>query len=190
MPKEAEGIVPTPDDKNWSPVDLATQSFGQSISITPLQLIRAFAATINGGYLVQPHFLMSSFTGSGEQYKFEKKQGLQIISSKTSTSIREMLNKVVNTYNWHPARPRHYSSGGKSGTANIPVKGGDSDDQIISFMSFAPLENPRVVILVKIDRNKNKLTGTEAAGPVIARLIDKTLPLLNVPQTTKYAGVR
>ena len=57
-------------------------------------------------------------------------------------------------------------------------------------MSFAPLENPRVVILVKIDRNKNKLTGTEAAGPVIARLIDKTLPLLNVPPTARYVGVK
>ena len=68
LPKEAEGIVPTPDDKNWSPVDLATQSFGQSISITPLQLIRAFAATINGGHLVQPHILMSSLSESGEQY--------------------------------------------------------------------------------------------------------------------------
>ena len=190
LPKEAEGIVPTPDDKNWSPVDLATQSFGQSISITPLQLIRAFAATINGGYLVQPHILMSSLSESGEQYEFEKKQGVKVISPETSASIREMLNKVVNTYTWHPARPRHYSSGGKSGTANIPAMGGYSDDQIISFMSFAPLENPRVVILVKIDRNKNKLTGTEAAGPVIARLIDKTLPLLNVPPTARYVGVK
>jgi stage V sporulation protein D (sporulation-specific penicillin-binding protein) len=190
LPNEAIGIIPTQDDAGWSPVDLATQSFGQSISITPIQLISAFAATINGGHLIQPHLLMSPFSNTTESSSFYQAQDNQVISVETSNSIREMLSTVINTNIWHPARPKYYSSGGKSGTANIPKDGGYSDEQIVSFISFAPLDDPQIIVLVKIDQNKDNLTGTEAAGPVVARLIDKTLPLLNIPPTAEYVGAR
>ena len=190
LPNEAIGIIPTPNDANWSPVDLAIQSFGQAISITPIQLISAFAATINGGHLIQPHLLMTSFTNTTKSSNFNQTQGNQVISVETSDSIREMLSAVINTNIWHPARPKYYSSGGKSGTANIPYEGGYSDEQIVSFISFAPLDDPQIIVFVKIDQNKDNLTGTEAAGPVVARLIDKTLPLLNIPPTAKYVGAR
>ena len=104
------------------------------------------------------------------------------ISATTSATIRGMLGQVVDQDAPGTLRnPKNYTAGGKSGTANVPVYGTYNDRQIISFIGFAPLENPRILILVKVDDNADGLTGTVAGGTDLLLLADQILQYMNVP---------
>jgi cell division protein FtsI/penicillin-binding protein 2 len=181
---EADGIIRTPDkdwDPPWSPVDLATQSFGQSISVTPIQMISAIAATINGGVLIRPHLVKATVDRDGTRHDVQPQVLGRAISEQTSATMRAMLNAVVDPKGrFHPGKPRDYTAGGKSGTANIPIPNGYDDRQVASFVGFAPLEHPRVLVLVKLDQNADLMTGTQAAAPIFASLADQALHYLNV----------
>lgn len=188
---EAAGIVRRPTDADWSPVDLATQSFGQSISVTPIQMISAIAATINGGNLVQPHLVKARITPDGIRRDIAPRVVGRAISAETSATIRRMLNEVVAGEGiHHPGNPRLYSAGGKSGTANVPVTNGYDDTQIASFVGFAPADDPEILILVKLDENADGLTGTAAAAPVFAAFTDEALAYLNIPPDKGYVADR
>ena len=178
---EAAGLVRRPHDPDWSPVDLATQSFGQAISVTPIQVASAFAAAINGGRLLQPRLVAALILPDGTRLDLETQVTGQPISPETSATIRRMLGDVVNPGWYHPGQPRSYTAGGKSGTANIPTDGGYAEAQIVSFAGFAPLDEPRILILVKIDENEDLLAGTAAAAPVFAALAQEALSYLNIP---------
>ncbi|MGH2608110.1 MAG: peptidoglycan D,D-transpeptidase FtsI family protein [Tepidiformaceae bacterium] len=187
---EAGGIVRQPDDKDWSPVDLAAQSFGQSISVTPLQMTSAVAAIINGGNLIRPHVVKAVVEPDGQRRDVRPRVVGRAISEETSDTLRQMMNEVVDpdgrTY---PGNPSLYTAGGKSGTANIPIyeTGGYNDQQIASFIGFAPLDDPEIVVLVMLDDNRDGATGTEAAAPVFARLTDETLGYLGLaPDAARY----
>ncbi|MGI8926026.1 MAG: peptidoglycan D,D-transpeptidase FtsI family protein [Tepidiformaceae bacterium] len=187
---EAAGIVRRPWDRDWSPVDLATQSFGQSISVTPLQMIAAVAAAINGGKLVQPRLVKATIAPDGTREDVAPTVSGRAISQETSATMRRMLEAVVNPGWYHPGKPKNYTAGGKSGTANVPVWNGYDDRQVASFIGFTPADQPKVLILVKLDQNRDLLTGTMAAAPVFARLADATLAYMNVrPDAPKLAGV-
>lgn len=178
---EAEGILRQPDDDGWSPVDLATQSYGQSISVTPLQMISAIAATVNGGRLLQPHIVKATVDADGLRHDVAPKIIDRPISPETSATMRQMLADVVNPGSTHPAQPKNYIAGGKSGTADVPLLNGYGGTQIASFVGFAPIEHPEVVVLVTLNENADLETGTAAAGPVVADVLDKALAYLNVP---------
>ncbi len=181
FPGEAEGIIRRPWDKDWSPVDLATQSFGQSISVTPLQMMTAIAAAINGGKLMQPHFVKAHIKPDGTRVDVPPVVQSQAIKPETSATIRSMLGQVVTQDPVGTGRnPRFYTAGGKSGTANVPVPNGYNDTQIASFVGFAPLENPRILVLVKLDQNQDLQTGTVAAGPIFRKFADDALRYLGV----------
>lgn len=189
---EAGGVFRTPENPGWSPVDLATQSFGQAISVTPLQVTNAFAATINGGRLFEPRLVRAYVGANGVREEVPPKVIGRPISEATSRTMRQMLEEVVDP-GWPTlATPKNYTAGGKSGTANVPIPTGSYDDtQVASFIGYAPAEQPRVVILVKLDNNRDLLTGTRAAGPVFAELVDATLSHLNVvPDAAKYTEAR
>jgi cell division protein FtsI/penicillin-binding protein 2 len=185
---EAGGIVRRPDDRDWSPVDLATQSFGQSISVTPLQMTSAVAAVINGGNLIRPHIVRAVIEPDGDRREVRPRVVGRAISEQTSDTLRRMMNEVVNPEGRvHPGNPRLYTAGGKSGTANIPIYGTYNDQQIASFIGFAPLEDPEIVVLVMLDDNRDGETGTEAAAPIFARLADEALGYLGVtPDGARY----
>lgn len=177
---EASGIFRRPTDDGYSPVDVATQSFGQSISVTPMQMMQAVAATINGGNLITPHVVKARVKADGTRVDVPPQVVGRAISSETSDTIRQMLGQVVaqDPDGWG-RNPAKYTAGGKSGTANVPVWGTYNDEtQIASFMGFAPLDNPRILVLVKLDQNQDLMTGTQAAGPVFARLADDALRYL------------
>lgn len=188
---EAGGIWRRPDDKDWSPVDLATQSFGQSITVTPLQMVTAVAAAINGGNLVRPQIVEAVIGPDGKRQEIKPQIVGRAISQQSSDTIRHMLNKVVDPEgSTHPGNPRLYTAGGKSGTANIPIYGSYNDQQIASFIGFAPLDKPQLLILVMLDDNRDGETGTMAAGPVFANLADEALQYLGIaPDPEKYAEV-
>lgn len=186
---EAGGIVRRPDDKDWSPVDLATQSFGQSISVTPLQMTSAVAAVINGGHLVKPHVVHATIDADGKRSEVKPQIVGRAISAQTSATLRQMLNDVVDPDGRsHPGNPRLYTAGGKSGTANIPIYGSYNDQQIASFIGFAPLEDPRILTLVLLDDNRDGETGTASAAPVFARLADAALGYLGLAPDQKFAS--
>jgi len=170
-------------------VDLATQSFGQAISVTPMQMISAIAAAINGGMLMHPHLVKAYIGSEGERREIEASPIGRAISEETSATIRQMLGAVVDPGWYHPGKPQDYSAGGKSGTANVPIPNGSyNDNQVASFVGFAPLDDPEILVLVKLDENADLLTGTAAAGPVFAKLADEVLHYLNVqPDSGKYA---
>lgn len=183
LPGEATGFFRRPHDPGYSPVDVATQSFGQSISVTPVQLMQAVAACINGGNLITPHFLKARIQPDGTRIENQPTIVRRVISQAASDALRNMMGQVVaqDPDGWG-RNPAHYTAGGKSGTANIPVWGTYNDDeQIVSFMGFAPLQNPRLLVLVRLDQNRNLLTGTQAAGPIFANYIDQALRYLGVP---------
>jgi cell division protein FtsI/penicillin-binding protein 2 len=186
---EATGILRRPNDPDWSPVDLATQSFGQAISVTPMQMISAVAAAINGGVLMRPHLVKAYIGSDGERREVEPVAIGRAISEETSATMRQMLAAVVDPGWYHPGKPRDYSAGGKSGTANVPIPNGSyNDNQVASFIGFAPADDPEILVLVKLDENQDLLTGTQAAGPIFAKLADQALHYLNVtPDSGTYA---
>ena len=178
---EASGIFRRPDDDGYSIVDVATQSFGQSINVTPMQMMQAVAAAINGGSLITPHVVKARVKADGTRVAAPPQVVGRAISSTTSDTIRQMLGEVISQDpdGWG-RNPSRYTAGGKSGTANVPVWGTYDDTQIVSFMGFAPLENPRILVLVKLDENDDGLTGTVAGGPIFARYVDDALRYLSV----------
>ena len=178
---EAAGIIRRPTDPDYSPVDLATQAFGQSISVTPLQMIGAVAAAINGGNLMRPHLVKATISEDGTRQDVKPEIVAQPISPTTSDTVRQMLQAVVNPGYYDAMQPKDYIAGGKSGTANVPVPNGYDERQIASFIEFAPAANPKLIVLVKLDQNADLLTGRVAAAPVAAELIDEGLHYLNVP---------
>ncbi|MFO1378739.1 MAG: penicillin-binding protein 2 [Steroidobacteraceae bacterium] len=190
---EATGIFRRPEDDGYSPVDVATQSFGQSISVTPMQMMQAVAAAINGGNLITPHLVKAHIKPDGTRNDVAPQVVGRAISPQTSDTIRQMLGQVVSQDpdGWG-RNPAKYTAGGKSGTANVPVWGTYNDEtQIASFMGFAPLDNPKILVLVKLDQNADLMTGTQAAGPIFAHLADDALRYLSVkPQKSDVAVSR
>ena len=104
--------------------------------------------------------------------------------------MRQMLGDVVDPGWYHPGKPRYYTAGGKSGTANVPIEGSYDDTQVVSFIGFAPVEEPRILILIKLDENADLATGTAAAGPVFASLVDEVLGYLGVPPDVEQVAAR
>jgi cell division protein FtsI/penicillin-binding protein 2 len=186
---EASGIFRTETDAGYSPVDIATQSFGQSVSVTPLQMITAVAAAINGGKLYKPHLVKEYIAADGTRQTVQPEVVATPITPDASAQVRGMLTEVINSPEvFHPGKPKDYIAGGKSGTANVPVWGSYNDVQIASFVGFAPADAPRILIMVKLDQNADLMTGTQAASPVVAQLIDASLHYLDVPPDKLVAG--
>jgi cell division protein FtsI/penicillin-binding protein 2 len=189
---EAEGGFRTEDDPDWYPVDLATNSFGQGISVTPLQMITAIAAVANGGELMQP-YMVQEIRGPREQRVFEPVMVRRVISEETSDTLREMLREVVEGNPSHLGRVSGYHVAGKTGTSFISVSGGYAPDlTIASFVGFVPAEDPQVIVLVKIDEPQGERLGGMVAAPVFAELAPRILSYLGVrpetPQLVQQGG--
>lgn len=174
---EATGIIHKLE--NIGPVELATMSFGQSFQITPLQLLRAASAIVNGGYLITPHFA-KGIADEEENIieNFQYAQGEQVISRETSETMKTILESVVSEGTGSKAYLPGYRVGGKTATSEkLPRRSGK---YIASFMSFAPAENPQVMALVLIDEPQGVYYGGTVAGPVMQELLRNILPYLGI----------
>ena len=172
---EATGIIHKLE--NIGPVELATMSFGQSFQITPLQLLRAASALVNGGQLITPHFAKAVVDGEKEE-AISYERGEQVISRETSETMKTILESVVSQGTGSKAYIPGYRIGGKTATSEkLPRRSGK---YIASFMSFAPAENPQVMALVLIDEPKGVYYGGTVAGPVMQELLQNTLPYLGI----------
>lgn len=177
LPGEAVGIIHKRE--NIGPVELATMSFGQSFQITPLQLVRAISATINGGRLVTPHFGIGIADNKGKitaTFDYDKEK--QVISKATSDKMRTILESVVSVGTGNKTYIPGYRIGGKTATSEkLPRKSGK---YIASFCAFAPAEKPQVIALVLVDEPQGVYYGGQVAGPVMKELLSNILPYLNI----------
>ena len=183
---EASGQVRTPqnDPDNWRPVDMATNSFGQGISVTPLQMAMAVAAIANDGLEMKPQIVKEIAGPSGRQ-AVPPEPARQVISADASRTLRQMMGVVVNGINKSFLDVQGYKVGGKTGTANIATGNGvyKPDAYIASFVGIAPLDDPQLAILVKIDEPKDVPWGTVVAAPVFGHIVEASLPYLKMPPT-------
>ncbi|MBE6007807.1 MAG: PASTA domain-containing protein [Lachnospiraceae bacterium] len=174
---EATAIMYDRDD--IGPVELATMSFGQSIQITPLQLLRLASAAVNGGYLVTPHFGIRTQDKDGNiEEVFDYGKGEKILSDETSETLKYILESVVAEGTGNKAYIPGMRIGGKTATSEkLPRRGGK---YIASFMAFAPAEEPEVMALVIIDEPKGTYYGGSVAGPVMKELLSNILPYIGI----------
>jgi stage V sporulation protein D (sporulation-specific penicillin-binding protein) len=183
LPGEATGIVIP--EKQVKPVDLATISMGQANSVTPLQMVTALSAIVNGGKLMKPHIVKELSNREGEVVKKHQPQVVrQIISEETSRLEREMLEAVVSKGSGRNAKIEGYSVGGKTGTAQKPAPGGgySTTDYVASFIGFAPVDDPRLVAIVVVDTPKGyPYYGGTVAAPAFKEVMRDSLRYLEVP---------
>ena len=181
LPAEAEGIFANEDSFNSNVVSLAAYSFGQTFNVTPLELIRAQAATINGGYLYTPYLVEQVLDDEGNILSQHETTAVrQVISEETSAKVRECLERVVSDGGGRNGQVTGYRIGGKTGTAD---KTG-TKDVVVSFMCFAPADDPQYIMLLTMD-TPSRTTGTAVFGgtmvaPVASQIMSEILPLLGV----------
>lgn len=177
---EVAGRVRFPGDLDWHESDLATNSFGQGLAVTPLQMLRAFAAVANHGVLMRPYIVSQII--NGDQVTQIKPQSLwAAVSPPAAAQTTEMLVYAVDSVLTVAAIPG-YKVAGKSGTSQVPVPGGyDPDETIASFAAFAPADDPRVAVLVVVQQPQKEHFGLKAAAPICRDILKRALELLAVP---------
>ncbi len=175
VPGEAGTIIHK--QKNVGAVELATMSFGQSFQVSPIRLISLAATMVNGGKSITPHFGVSALSADGSRMKhFDYEEGETIVTKETSDLIREALGKVVSEGTGSKAGVTGYTVGAKTGTSEKLPRG--NGKYIASTIGFAPVENPQVIALVRIDEPQGLYYGGTVAAPGISTLFENILPYL------------
>lgn len=186
MSGEASGILFKLD--RVGPVELATTAFGQGVSVTPIQQIAAVSAAINGGKYYQPHVakgFVHPETGMVVD-EVEPKMVKQVISEETSKKVREALEYVVAQGTGRNAFIDGYRVGGKTGTAQKVINGRYSpDEHIVSFIGFAPADDPKIVIYTAVDDPQGIQFGGLVAAPIVKRIMEDALQVMGVEPREK-----
>lgn len=170
--------------ENVGAVELATMSFGQSFQITPVQMLRAVSAIVNGGRLVTPHFGL--YTGSSDGSvvnEFAYSTQDEAISSQTSETMKKILEGVVSGGGGTKAYIDGYSIGGKTATSQKLPRG--SGKYISSFIGFAPADNPQVIAMCLIDEPTGVYYGGTIAAPVVKTLYENILPYIGIERSVQ-----
>ena len=178
-------------------VDLARIGFGQAVAVTPLQLVTAVSAAVNGGILYEPYFVSKVTDYGGKTvYVREPKEVRRVISETTSRTLREMLEKVVSEGGGHKAGVAGYRIGGKTGTAQKYEDGHIAQGKYVSsFVGFAPVDNPRYVVAMIVDEPGGymyygSLVAAPYAGAVFEKIFDYTALAPSVSnKVTEYVNM-
>ena len=176
---EATGVFAA--DANFTQLDLACYAFGQNFTVTPLALIAAQAACVNGGYLYTPHFAQQITDSDGNViWQHDDTPVRQVISEETSATVRECLEYVVASGTGKNGQVAGYRIGGKTGTADK----GQTGDVVVSFLCFAPADDPQVIMLITMD-TPSRATGTYVSGgnmvaPTASTVMAEILPYLGI----------
>lgn len=178
--------------ENMGPTDLATNSFGQNFNVTMIEMITAFCSMINGGYYYEPHMVNKITNASGATVKnIEPRVLKQTISESTSELIRQYCRAVVEYGTGGTARPAGYMIGGKTGTAETidPNTHKRSEtDHVVSFMGYAPADDPQIAIYVVVDRpNTDKQGNARFATKIVRNILTEALPYLNIFMTEELS---
>lgn len=177
LPGEASSIMHK--QENVKAVELATMSFGQSFQITPLQLLRAASAAVNGGTLVTPHFGLYATDEEGNQTKkFTYATRENAIRKDTSDTMKELLEAVVAEGSGSKGQVEGYRIGGKTATSEKLPRG--NGKYISSFLGFAPANNPQIIGIILIDEPVGIYYGGTIAAPVMSEMFSNILPYLGI----------
>jgi stage V sporulation protein D (sporulation-specific penicillin-binding protein) len=185
LPAESKGYF---FNRNLYSSELATVSFGQGISVTPIQQVVAVSAIANGGYWVKPHFVKEVWDGKKKKKisttPIEKRQ---IIRPQTATQVREILRGVVQNGTGTEANLPGFQVAGKTGTAQKPKpEGGYYEDKyVVSFIGFAPTEKPNMVVYVALDEPNMDGTSGSLAASVARDILKKSLEYRRVPEVDR-----
>lgn len=185
IPGEASGIVIS--ESTVKRVDLARIAFGQSVAVTPLQLLTAACSVINGGNLMRPYVVSEIVDGNGEVIEQGTPEVVSHpISAETSATMRALLENVVEEGGGKNARIAGYRIGGKTGTAQVYVDGVvSSDTHIGSFLGFAPADDPQIAMLVIVEEADVAVDfGSQTAAPFARDILEKSLNYLGVAPET------
>ena len=183
---ESSGIMFS--EENFGPLEQATVAFGQGISITPIQLVRAVSACVNGGYLYEPYIVdkvLDPLTGDVIS-EHEPVCVRQVISEETSAKMRDALETVVSDGGGRNAYIEGYRIGGKTGTAQKAVNGSYvGGGYILSFIGIAPIDDPEIVLYVAMDNPKNCVQyGGTTVAPIARSMLVDILPIMGVEKVS------
>lgn len=193
LPGEASGLFHTrerlADQDSYGTSYLLATSFGQTIKPTPVQLVRAICAVVNGGYLLEPYVVSQVLDGNGDVVQSRERTVVrQVISEETSATMCQLIESVVTEGTAKNAKVAGFRIGGKTGTAEKTDQREDNgeltNDKIVSFVGIAPMQDPRYVVLVALD-TPNAATGQYISGgvmaaPTVAAVFEDILPYLGV----------
>jgi len=177
---EVSGRLKVPGDSDWYPVDLGTNSFGQGVTATPMQVMMAVSSVANNGRMVVPHTLYA-MVRDGRQYNVPAQFAGSPIKEATADTLSEMLAISLEAEASLALVPG-YRIAGKTGTAQIPVDGFyDTTQTNTSFIGWGPVDDPQFMIYVWLERPSESIWGAETAAPVFAEMAEKTVILLDIP---------
>ena len=185
---EVGGLVKDPRKDDITDLDLAVNSFGQGMAATPIQVITAMATIANGGKLMQPYVVKEIRQGAKTIKETKPIVLRQVVSPATTAKVTEALVGVVE----HAVRAGvpGYTIGGKTGSSQIPTdKGYDPEATIASFCGFGPVNDPKFIILVKVDRPVHKQLGSEVAAPFFGALARQIFDYLDIPPDNTRAAL-
>ncbi len=190
LPGESNGRLRS--SKDWKPVELATISFGQGISVTALQLATALSVIANGGYLMKPYIVEKITDLDGRVIKERKPEVIRtVLSYDTAKEVTKILEGVMTKGGTGgKASIEGYSSAGKTGTAQVPnpaTGGYYSDRHVASFIGFAPADNPKMTLVVVVESPKTSPYGGVVAAPIFKGIMEKVLFYLGVPPRKTFA---
>ena len=186
LASEGPGMVKLPGDSHWFPSELGTNSFGQGIAVTPMQMIVAVSAVANRGTMVKPHIVHQFVARDPESGKptpvtVEPMIVRRTISQETAETLTSMLVQVVEQGATRAQVPG-YRIAGKTGTAQIPTPYGyDPHDTIASFVGFAPADDPQFIVLVKLDRPTASPWGSQTAAPTFRAIAERLFAYMQIP---------
>jgi cell division protein FtsI/penicillin-binding protein 2 len=176
---EVQGQLRTPRHPEWTESDLGTNSFGQGVSLTPMQLLVAVGAVANGGVMVQPH-VVREVVGPNGGYAPQTTVIGRPISVETAATLNEMLAISLEGETVYASVPG-YRIAGKTGTAQIPTEFGyDPNQTIASFVGWGPVDDPSFVVLVRLDRPESSPWGSVVAAPVFQEVARRLVVFLEV----------
>lgn len=189
LPSEHPGNIKNLDYLNRD-IQFFTASFGQGITVTPIQLASAFSAIANGGKLMKPQIVEKLFYEDGKYEKIEPSEVRRVISESAAREVSKMLQNVVENGHGKRAGVPGYLVGGKTGTAQIAsteVKGYEEGINNGSFVGFAPIENPRFTIIVKMENPRAVEWAESSAAPIFGELMKFLLEYKNIEPTRDYS---
>lgn len=185
VPGEGTGILFSP--QQYGPVEAATTSFGQGVSVTPIQQVAAVAAMANGGYLMKPYVVKEIRDSEGNVLEKREPQVVRrVVSGETAREITRIMELVVTEGSGKNAYIKGYRVAGKTGTAQKVGPDGRyiSGEYVLSFIGFAPVEDPQVVLYIAVDAPQvGPQWGSQVSAPMFRKMMADILKYLNVPST-------
>jgi len=192
LPGEPRGSLQKTN--KWGPVELATISFGQGISVTSLQLASALSTIANGGYLMKPYIVKKISTPGGEIVTNNKPEIIKrVISYDTAKQVATIMEGVVVNGTGKNAQISGYNVAGKTGTAQIPnpnTGGYFKEKYMASFVGFAPVDDPKITLIVVVENPRESIYGGSVSAPIFKAITEKVLFYLNTPTSSGFTGTK